>query len=182
MKKELCQGLTSVMRRLVAAGLFGFLALGAGTAAQAHSNHVTGLSGRELYPGDKDAETTKGVLFSGTDNAVCNCSAATDTGGHWVFSVDRVGQAGLGSAVSLVGGRWFWQQADNAIHYGRVLGGSVQWPPGLASDLGCGPGVAIVTVNLSVTGQATGGTFTGCLDDTHIPHVFPPKVWGTLSL
>lgn len=182
MKKELCQGWTRVMRRLAGAGLFGFLALGAGTAALGHGNHVTGLSGRELFPGDKDAATTKGVLFSGTDNAACNCWTATDAGGNWIFSVDRVGHAGLGSAVSLVGGRWFWQQTNDLVHFGRVLGGSVQWPPDLASDLGCGAGVAKVVVNLSVVGQATGGTLTGCLDDTHIPHVFPPKVWGTLTL
>ena len=88
----------------------------------------------------------------------------------------------LGSSTTLVGGRWFWEQPNDIIHFGRVLSGSVQWPMNLATDIGCGAGVARFAATLSVSGQATGGTLTGCLDDTHLPFVFPPKIWGTLAL
>jgi hypothetical protein len=168
--------------RLLAVAVAGLLALGAWQGAFAHGEHTTGLSGRELFPGTKDTEVTKDVVFAGTANAVCNCWTAADNGGTWVAVVDRVGPSGLGSSTALVGGRWFWEQANDIVHFGRVLSGSVQWPAGLATDIGCGPGVAQFVAILSVSGQATGGTLTGCLDDTHLPFVFPPKIWGTLTL
>ncbi|MBI4292550.1 MAG: hypothetical protein HY661_13825 [Betaproteobacteria bacterium] len=168
--------------RMTAAGMAGLLALGYWSGAAAHSDHTTGLSGRELFPGTKDGEVTKNVLFAGKANAVCNCWTDTDNGGTWVAIADRVGHAGLGSAVTLAGGRWYWEQQNDVIHHGRILGGSVEWPADLAADIGCGSGVARFLVTLSVSGRATGGTLTGCLDDTHIPFVFPPTIWGTLTL
>lgn len=169
-------------RRALAALLVGLILALSGDVVRAHGNHQTGLSGHELHPGKRDGEVTRDVLFSGTDNAPCNCWTATDSGGRWVLLADRTGHAGLGSMVNVVGGRWFWQQAGEIVHFGKVLGGTVNWPPDLAGDLGCGPGVARFALTLSVNDQATTGSLTGCLDDTHLPFVFPPKAWGTLSL
>lgn len=169
-------------RRAMAVAVAGLLGLGAWANALAHGEHTTGVSGLELFPGVKAGEVTKGVLFSGPTNAVCDCWTTTDNGGTWVAAVDRVGHAGLGSAIAVVGGRWFWEQGNDIVHFGRILGGSAQWPADLTTDLGCGPGVAQFFVTLSVSGQTAGGTLTGCLDDTHVPFVFPPKIWGTLTL
>lgn len=161
--------------------LAGLSSLFAGGAATAQTATSTGLSGHELFPGNKEGEVTKGVVFFGTDNPVCNCWTDADAGGQWTATVDRSGHAGLGSQVSVVGGRWLWQQGNDTVSFGKVLGGTVQWPADLASDLGCGPGVARFAINVSVRGRATTGTLNGCLDDTHMPFVFPPKIWGTLS-
>jgi len=168
--------------RLLAVAAAGLLALGTWLGASAQVEQTTGLSGRELFPGTKDAEVTKGVVLLGTTNAACNCWTGADNGGTWVSIVDRVGPSGLGSSTTLVGGRWLWVQPNDVVHFGRVLSGSVQWPADLATDIGCGAGVARLVATLSVSGQATGGTLTGCVDDTHLPFVFPPKVWGTLAL
>lgn len=169
-------------RRALAVAVAGLLGLGGGAGALAHGEHTTGLSGLELFPGNKEGEVTKGVLFTGSTNAVCDCWTTTDNGGTWVAAVDRVGHAGLGSSVTIVGGRWVWEQGNDIVHFGRILGGTVHWPVDLTSDVGCGPGVAQFFATLSVSGQTTGGTLTGCLDDTHMPFVFPPKIWGTLTL
>lgn len=163
-------------RALVLACLLGLFA---GGPALAQTR--TGLSGHELFPGNKEGEVTKGLVFFGTDNAVCNCWTEVENGGQWTAVVDRSGDAGLGSEVTVLGGRWLWQAGNDTVRFGKLLGGSVRWPPDRVSDLGCGPGVATFAITLSVKGQATTGTFTGCLDDTHMPFVFPPKIWGTLS-
>lgn len=153
-----------------------------GNVVLAHGNHLSGLSGRELFPGERVGEVTRGVLFSGTDNAPCDCWTREDTGGHWIVEADRVGHAGFGSTVNVVGGRWFWLQAGNLVHHGNLLDGTVVWPADGNGDLGCGPGVARFTTSVSVNDQVTPGILAGCLDDTHIPFVFPPKIWGTLTL
>lgn len=166
---------------VAAAAATGWLALFAGPAANAQTLTTTGLSGQEIYPGKRVGEVTKGVVMLGTDNPVCNCWTDVDSGGHWVAVVDRTGHAGLGSQISVVGGRWLWVTANDVARFGKILDGTVTWPADLTSDLGCGPGVARFATTVTANGQATTGTFTGCLDDTHLPFVFPPKIWGTLS-
>lgn len=170
----------SFRRSALALALGLFFALG-GDSAFAHGVHHSGLSGHEFYPGQRDGEVTRGVLFSGTDNLPCDCWTSTNAGGRWVIVADRSGAAGIGGAVTVVGGDWFWKQANDVVHFGKLLGGTVNWPADRSGDLGCGPGVARFAVTLSVFGQATTGSATGCLDDTHIPFVFPPKIWATLS-
>ena len=64
---------------------------------------------------ERVGEVTRGVLFSGTDNPPCDCWTREDTGGHWIVEADRVGHAGFGSTVNVVGGRWFWLQAGNIV-------------------------------------------------------------------
>jgi hypothetical protein len=164
-----------------------FMLTGCG-AARTRGETTTGLSGLEVFSGRTGASvTTAGTLFAGRDNKVCNCWTTSDNGGTWTASVSYAGQPGIGSSgVSVTGGKWVWQQANDVIHFGKVKGGRVRWPASADADpFGCGKGVASVT--LSLAGLSEEGTFTGCLDDTHLdpraePFVFPPKMWGTLTL
>jgi hypothetical protein len=174
--------------KLMVGGLaIAFVLTGCG-AARTRGETTMGLSGLELFSGKTGASVTApGTLFAGKDNKVCNCWTTSDSGGAWTASVSYAGQPGIGSSgVSVTGGKWFWQQANDVIHFGKVKGGRVRWPASLDADpFGCGKGVASVT--LSLTGLSEEGTFTGCLDDTHLdpraePFVFPPKMWGTLTL
>jgi hypothetical protein len=173
--------------KLVVGGLaIAFLLAGCG-AARPRGETTTGLSGLEVFSGTSASGGTAGTLFAGRDNKVCNCWTTNDNDGAWTASVSYSGQPGIGfSGVSVTGGRWFWQEANDVINFGKVKGGRVRWPASIDADpFGCGKGVASVT--LSLTGLSEDGTFTGCLDDTHLdpraqPFVFPPKMWGTLTL
>ncbi|MGJ7507594.1 hypothetical protein [Variovorax sp. GT1P44] len=158
----------------------------------------TCLSGYEVSRGTDVAGglLTKGVTFAGVDNLASDgvvptpptCRWTTNgNGGSWTAKIDRIGLAGIGSSgVTVVGGRWYWLDRDNRVHFGRVEGGYVQWPGTAGEDkYGCGPGVAQFA--LSVRDQSSLGTISGCLDDTHLdpttqPFVFPPHISGALHL
>ena len=170
--------------KLMVGGLaIAFVLTGCGTARTGGAT-TTGLSGLELFGA---SIANPGTLFAGKDNKACNCWTTSDNGGAWTASVTYAGRPGFGSSgVSVTGGKWFWQQANDVIHSGKVKGGRVRWPASADADpFRCGKGVASVTLSLS--GVSEEGTFTGCLDDTHLdpraePFVFPPKMWGTLTL
>ena len=160
----------------------------------------SGLSGFEVSAGsDAGGDLTKGVTFVGIDSranedggqnvAPCDGWTTDGNGGVWTAKIDRVGSAGIGSTgVTVVGGRWYWIDGDDRLHAGRVEGGYVEWPPTLVdTSLGCGPGVARFHIMLSVRGPSHSGSFVGCLDDTHLdptkpPFVFPPRIWGVLTV
>jgi hypothetical protein len=176
------------------------LIFGSGNIAFADGTHETCLSGYELSLGkDLESGVTEGVTFAGidnlpdqdggADNAACDRWTENGHGGAWTAQIDRVGIAGIGSAgVSVIDGRWFWFDGDGRIHFGRVVGGSVSWPPSLDDDtFQCGAGVARFEITLSVLGDFSVGSFVGCLDDIHLdptaqPFVFPQRIWGTLKL
>jgi hypothetical protein len=147
-----------------------------------------GFSGHELFNGKRAGNIVTGVVFAGADNQVCDCWTNQNTGGNWTASINYKGQGGLGSAVTVTGGIWSWLHADGTVESGRITGGAVTWPATLDSNaMGCGNGVARFAVTLSLAGRSDGGSFKGCLDDTHLdprqqPFVFPFKIWGTLSL
>ena len=172
--------------KLMVGGLaIAFALTGCGTARTGGATTV-GLSGLELFSG-KTGASAAGTLFAGKDNEVCNCWTASDNGGVWTASVSYTGEPGIDSSgVSVTSGKWLWQQANDIIHFGKVKGGRVRWPASVDADpFECGKGVASVT--LSLTGVSEEGTFTGCLDDTHLdprvqPFIFPSKMWGTLTL
>jgi hypothetical protein len=174
--------------KLTLAGLAVALALTGCGGARTRGATTVGLSGLELFSGTSARNArTAGTLFAGKDNNACDCWTTSDTGGTWTASVSYSGQPGIGSSgVRITGGKWFWQEANDAIHSGKVTAGRVRWPASLDADpFGCGKGVA--SVSLSLTGASEGGSFTGCLDDTHLdpraqPFVFPPKIWGPLRL
>jgi hypothetical protein len=177
----------SVLKPAIAGLAVTLLLTGCG-GARTRGATTVGLSGLELFSGtNASSARTAGTLFAGKDNNACNCWTTNDTGGAWTASVSYSGQPGIGSpGVTVTGGKWFWQEANELIHSGKVREGRVRWPASIDADpFGCGKGVASVT--LSLTGLSEAGSFTGCLDDTHLdpraqPFVFPPKIWGTLKL
>lgn len=175
--------------KLMVGGLaIAFVLTGCGAARTRETRGATtvGLSGLEVFSG-KTGASAPATLFAGKDNEVCNCWTASDNGGVWTASVSYAGHPGIGSSgVSVTDGKWSWQQAGDVIHFGKVKEGRVSWPASADADpFGCGKGVA--SVSLSLTGLSEQGAFMGCLDDTHLdpraePFVFPPKMWGTLTL
>lgn len=177
--------------------LAGVLAFSSASIAFAQVALNTCLSGYEVSRGTDVAGglLTKGVTFAGVDNlpsdsgvpTPATCSWTTSgNGGSWTAKIDRIGVAGIGgSGVTVVGGRWYWLDRDNNVHFGRVEGGFVRWPGTADQDIGCGAGVAQFA--LSVRNQFSPGTFAGCLDDAHLdpakpPFVFPPHISGALRL
>ena len=107
------------------------------------------------------------------------------TGGRWGTAINYKGDAGIGSSVELVSGFWYWKQPSGSTHSGLLTGGTVLWPETLDKDIGCGPGIATVeatVVALRLEVPVAPGTLNACLDDTHLATVFPPRVWGTLTL
>lgn len=160
---------------------------GCGTGPVEKGASDVGFSGHELSTGQRAGNVVTGLLFAGSDNPPCDCWTGQSAGGNWVANIDYAGQAGLGSAAKITGGKWSWLDAGDVIKWGRITGGAVTWPSPLDSDsMKCGEGVARFAVTLSVSGES-GGSFKGCLDDTHLdprrqPFVFPPKIWGTLNL
>jgi len=173
-----------VLGRVVASAMLVLLLAGS-TVTWAHGSlNVVCLSGVEVFLGTESNGGAKGVTFAGTDNPLLEpCQWTTNgLGGSWIASIDRTGPAGLGHQVSVQGGRWLWEQDDGTLHRGKVTGGWVMWPSNLSEDIGCGQGVAKFSITLSVVGHPLGGAFEGCLDDTHLPFVFPFRIWGKLSI
>lgn len=150
-----------VLGRLVASAML-VLLLASSNVTWAHGSlNVFCLSGVEVFLGTASNGGAKGVTFAGTDNPLVEpCQWTTNS----------------------LGGRWLWEQDDGTLHRGKVTGGWVMWPSNLSEDIGCGQGVAKFSITLSVVGHPLGGAFEGCLDDTHLPFVFPFRIWGKLSI
>ena len=109
--------------------------IGAGVAL-AHGSTSTAFSGRELSIGRTIGDTQVGVVFAGWTHAGAGTTwegALNSDAGTWATSVRYKGVPGLGSKVDIVGGIWFWKQPDGKRHWGRVIGGRVQWPADLDS-------------------------------------------------
>lgn len=100
--------------------------------------------------------------------------------GLWKASVDRTGTAAFGGTSNLVGGSFYVLFTNGTVISGKVDGGTVNWPATSTADIGCGTGVAKVSVDLSFKGGRA-GTFQGCLHDLPAGSVIPPKIWGTLE-
>jgi hypothetical protein len=168
------------------------------------------FSGYEVFPGLSFNGFTFGASFAGWTNGyqtpdssggeTCPATATDNldnfgdwapligsTGGVVSGSVNYKGTPGFGNTVNVIGGSWYWLEADNKTsHSGLVLkGGTVSWPASLEDFVGdndCGCGVAEFTVTISLgRSQTEAGTISGCLNDKN-PDVFPPKIWGQLTL
>lgn len=161
-------------------------------AGSAAAQQTIPFSGYELFPGINSGEVVAGVIFVGwtTPDAAIWYPPSAQTGGFWAASVNRVGAAGIGDQGFIESGRWIAQLPDGT----RVIGTAacdigagnctVTWPATLDGDIGCGAGIGRFHVELAIEEPEGGGTgaMDGCLDDTHLTTVFPPQVWGTLTL
>jgi hypothetical protein len=167
----------------------GLLAMSASPSAEAAQPLVpTGVSGYEAFPGihgihNARNSVTSGASFGGWTSApLANAwvPRSRSTGGYWGVSVNYSGTPGLGSSVTILPGGYWFLQGGGAALAGQVQSGVVVWPARLATDIGCGAGVATVVAALAIAG---GGSLAlnGCLDDTHLSTVFPPEVWGNVT-
>ena len=123
--KRAIAGSAGVCRGAIVAGV---LAFSGGNIAFALD---TCLSGFEVSPGTDVAGLTQGVTFAGIDNlpykdggpdpTACDRWTTDGNGGSWTAKIDRVGAAGIGGGgVTVVGGRWYWLDRDDHLHFGRV--------------------------------------------------------------
>lgn len=165
-------------------------ALVSGAASLAHSATITPLSGYEFFNGVRSGNITVGATFAGwttNGNGRSWHPVPSNNGGVWSATVNYAGSSGIvpdmENSVTVIDGTWFLEGPDGTKQKGRLSGGTVTWPASLKANIGCGPGVATVTVILALPGgPQPAGTISGCLNDTHLDKVFPPKVWGTLQL
>jgi len=170
-----------------------FLALPAVSGAETEVQ----IGGRELSPGVSVGDVVYGVLGAGwcvDPESVDEYGWAPITesnGGQWVATVRRVGEAAFGSTATIVGGYYSLQLPDGKTLAGRFRdGGLVEWPPDEEQSLGCGPGVAVVDAELTLSlpwglPWRTAGRFEGCLDDQEWLEEsdalrLPPRIFGTM--
>ncbi len=173
------------MRSKLAGGFLALVVALAGVGS-AYAMVSTAFSGYEIFPGyhgyNCPTGTTCGTTFSGwTDTATYWVPLRNSNGGSWSASINYQGTPGIGHEVAITGGRWIWLQPDGTFRYGPIGNGKVAWPSSLSADIGCGSGVAHFQAAIATVSGVT-GSISGCLDDTHLAQVFPPRVWGTLSL
>jgi hypothetical protein len=156
------------------------------SALAASADFPANVSGLEVFPGIRNGNIAYGTTFAGwvggtgaNPSGWQACSPGS-TCGNWEIVLTYEGTPGLGSSVGILKGGWSLTMPNRHRYFGTVTGGTVVWPADLVTSLGCGPGVATVSVALTFNSDGT-GSFQGCLDDTHLRTVFPPHVWGTIS-
>jgi hypothetical protein len=173
------------MRRESVLVIFVLAALALSAVTVAYGSQSTLFSGYETSAGRAcGAGRTCGTSFSGWTNPPGTTGwTLQSNGGSWTTSVDYTGTPGINQQVNITGGAWSWIEPTGTQHRGRVTGGTVTWPATLDTSVpgsNCGPGVAVISA--TIRQNATPGTIGGCLDDTHLLTVFPPHIWGTLTL
>jgi len=175
------------MKRNSVPGVVLLIALALVGVPVAYGSQSTGFSGYETSAGTAcGRQRTCGTSFAGwTTRSPTWVLPSQSTGGFWTASIDYRGTPGISgtgqeNAVTLTGGNWSWIEPTGVRHQGRVTGGQATWPPDLASDRGCGAGIAMISA--TIREGPTRGTIIGCLDDTHLSTVFPPHIWGQLAL
>ena len=153
----------------------------------AFASTVTGISGYEVSPGVSYGGATYGASFVGWTNTATVPTtwqpAPSSTGGEWAITVNYVRTSD--SAATVFGGYWSLETSTGERFSGKVVpGGTVVWlaaNPACTGNESIGVDVASVTLQIK-TYSGILGTVNGCLDDQHPGTVFPPQVWGTVSL
>jgi hypothetical protein len=171
------------MRRfsLIAGGLAAVTLALSPIAVAAVTTTKTGISGWELFPGIRSGGITYGATFAGwtdlinTDKPV-SWAPPPGSRGNWILSINYTGTAGV--AVTVTRGLWSLRMADGSRYSGYVASGNVVWK---SWNSGACQGNANVDLVL-VIASGGGGNVNGCLDDQHLTTVFPPHVWGTVTL
>jgi hypothetical protein len=168
------------------------ITLALGIAAASAAPLPVNVSGYEFLLGTSCTIGTCGVEFggwTGGSGQVANgWTPFPGTGqGLWKASVNYTGKAMFGDGVhvhvvDVVGGSFDLLFTNGTTVLGAVPHGTVTWPPSGSGDIGCGVGVAVVSVNVTFTRGAMGpGSFKGCLHDLPAGSVIPPKIWGRLG-
>lgn len=98
--------------------------------------------------------------------------------GLWKAKVNYSGTPEFGKKVAIVSGSFDVLFRNGKVVSGTVANGSVQWPSDAETNIGCGNGVATVSVTISGGGPSS---FVGCLHDLPAGSVIPSRIWGTLQ-
>lgn len=165
--------------------VYGWKIAATSTAGQAHIGVDGPMAGRILA---ERVVPCAGVIPAGPNHmAVAEIEFAFRMGrGAWFISANFVGNPGIVSgnrnSVTVIGGRWYLEGTDGTRQDGNLLRGTVTWPASLDVSIGCGPGVAMLSATLSHNGFKPAGEISGCIDDTHLDQVYPPKVWGRFEI
>lgn len=161
------------------------------------------FSGYELFPGVGVFGVTLGATFSGwTYNCPTEGDCQPPLFGGWLRfnpnlaqgivsgSVNYKGTPGFPkncigdgcfNTVSVIGGKWSWDEKNVIVISGRVLSGTVTWPGGSGASVGCGDGVATFNINVTLSdSKDPAGSFQGCLNDQSA--ALPPKIWGKVNV
>lgn len=155
----------------------------------AASDFPVNISGLEVFPGIPNGNIVYGDTFAGwvggtgaNASGWAPCPRAFSCGG-WTVVINYSDPNGTGigkGPATILSGVWFLTLPNGHNFSGTVLVGTVTWPSGLSTDIGCGDGVATASAGLSFSSGGT-GSFGGCLDDTHPQQIFPPHIWGTIN-
>jgi hypothetical protein len=163
-------------------------ALVSAASSLAQGASLTALSGYEVFKGVQLGNFTAGVSFAGWTTSISGAwsPVPSNNGGAWFISANFVGSPGIVSgnenSVTAIGGRWFLEGTDGTRQDGNLLRGTVTWPASLGVDIGCGLGIARLNATISHNGFRPVGEIIGCIDDTHLDQVYPPKVWGSFQI
>ena len=162
------------------------IALGGCATAKKAPRVSYGLSGFEIFIGDREGSRTTGVLFSGwIHDTKPSWQTESKPNSFWVVSANYTGTPGIGGSVNLTGGKWLLTAGDTVL-VGTIAGGTIAWPASLNAEISghkCGQGVGYVDVAIVTNEGHRSGKVIGCLDDTHVQFgTFPPKIWGTLTI
>jgi hypothetical protein len=146
------------------------------------------VSGYEIFLGHNcvinGTPATCGATFSGWTGETASGGWLQFPGtgqGVWSIQVNYTGQPMFnGSPVTIVGGKWSFLFINGIELRGKVVSGTVTWPPDATASIGCGDGVAVAQASLTV---ARGGSASvaGCLHDLPAGTVIPPQIWGMFS-
>lgn len=183
---------TNALARRVASAIF-ILWLAGCAHTEVHTQAC--LTGVDVYESTASGSNVGNVTFSGTDGRIVEpCQGTTaGQGGFWTASFDRADTVSLAQdafvEATILGGEWHWWPVDGPLQSGSVTGGRLLWPTDMNHNIGgCGYGVAQISVTLTVRQDRPGtGTFEGCLDTTQLDPtlqwiVYPPRIWGKLTL
>jgi hypothetical protein len=140
------------------------------------------LSGNETFIGHVEPDgSVVGVRFQGWTGGsgphANGWSGPPGNGGHWLTRVDYQCTDPSCSSLALTSGAFDLTLLGGERLSASATGGVVTRPPDLGSDIGCGAGIATLSVTLAFDDGASGG-FTGCLDDQRSK---PYRLWGTLT-
>ena len=95
-------------RTLIAIYLVIAIALGGCATERKKAASVSyGLSGFEIFIGDREGNRTTGVLFSGwVHDTKPGWQTESNPNSFWVVSANYTGTPGIGGSVDLAGGKW----------------------------------------------------------------------------
>jgi hypothetical protein len=148
------------------------------------------VSGYEIYLGHNctiaGSAATCGATFTGWtgESNTGGWLAFPGTGkGVWSIQINYTGHPAFGGTmpqVKVVGGKWSFLFVNGLELRGKVVNGTVTWPPGPNASIGCGNGVAVAQANLTLVGGKY-ATIAGCLHDIPAGTVIPPQEWGVFT-